>query len=371
MTLMQPWPCRREPRTQGGRMIVFRPHDGKVLWQFNGSARDRVVAAARRQPPLLRLVGPQALRARHPHAQGALDVRGRRRARTARPRTRAAWSSSAPTAARSTRSTRRPARSAGTRSRTRTSRTAASTSTRRRPSPTGACSSATPTAGSTRSARATGHLLWAQHAGTYVYTAAARLAEDGLRRLVRRQLHGASTPAPATCKWTYDGAGLDPRRADRARRARLLRDLRHVRPRGHAATRSRARARRSRSTRAPGKFVWSFPDGQYSPVVADSKRLYLAGRAWVYGLDAPTQKRSGLPSREHRRDGDAGQRPGEVRGLEDARDEEQHEHRDREAGRRLPRAARAAREHEQPHRHRQPDEQRRGSRTGTSRSGRR
>jgi hypothetical protein len=30
--------------------------------------------------------------------------------------------------------------------------------------------------------------------------------------------------------------------------------------------------------------VWSFPDGQYSPVVADSERIYVVGKARVYAL---------------------------------------------------------------------------------------
>jgi outer membrane protein assembly factor BamB len=33
-----------------------------------------------------------------------------------------------------------------------------------------------------------------------------------------------------------------------------------------------------------GHLVWTFPDGKYSPVVADSKRLYLVGYAKIYGL---------------------------------------------------------------------------------------
>ena len=31
--------------------------------------------------------------------------------------------------------------------------------------------------------------------------------------------------------------------------------------------------------------VWTFPDGKYSPVVADADRLYLIGNARLYGLD--------------------------------------------------------------------------------------
>ncbi|HUZ82509.1 MAG TPA: PQQ-binding-like beta-propeller repeat protein [Gaiellaceae bacterium] len=33
-----------------------------------------------------------------------------------------------------------------------------------------------------------------------------------------------------------------------------------------------------------GAQVWTFPDGKYSPVVADSNRLYLVGNARIYGL---------------------------------------------------------------------------------------
>jgi outer membrane protein assembly factor BamB len=33
-----------------------------------------------------------------------------------------------------------------------------------------------------------------------------------------------------------------------------------------------------------GKRIWSFPDGKYTPVVADPERIYLVGHARVYGL---------------------------------------------------------------------------------------
>jgi outer membrane protein assembly factor BamB len=35
-----------------------------------------------------------------------------------------------------------------------------------------------------------------------------------------------------------------------------------------------------------GKQVWSYPDGQYTPVVADAERLYLVGHARLYGMVA-------------------------------------------------------------------------------------
>jgi outer membrane protein assembly factor BamB len=41
-----------------------------------------------------------------------------------------------------------------------------------------------------------------------------------------------------------------------------------------------------------GKPLWTFPDGKYSPVVADSKHIYLVGYARIYGLVEATR----LPS---------------------------------------------------------------------------
>ncbi len=34
-----------------------------------------------------------------------------------------------------------------------------------------------------------------------------------------------------------------------------------------------------------GKLVWSFPEGQYSPIVADRERVYLTGAARVFALE--------------------------------------------------------------------------------------
>jgi outer membrane protein assembly factor BamB len=33
-----------------------------------------------------------------------------------------------------------------------------------------------------------------------------------------------------------------------------------------------------------GRQVWSFPDGEYSPIVADAKRVYLVGYGSIYGM---------------------------------------------------------------------------------------
>ena len=90
------------------------------------------------------------------------------------------------------------------------------------------------------------------------------LAEARLRRLLLRHVlllrRGDRRRA-----LDVQGERPDLRLADGRRRPRLLRD----------AEGAHLRAR----TRAPGTQLWTFPDGKYSPVVADAKRLYLVGYA--------------------------------------------------------------------------------------------
>lgn len=129
----------------------------------------------------------------------------------------------------------------------------------------------------------TGRLLWARPVGTYVYTAAAVwkrkvfvgtydgffLALDAAtgdvvwRHDTRGSVHGAPTVMDglvyfATCG-TCGHKGT--RRAEKGPRRTYALDARN------------------------GRQVWSFPDGHYSPVVADRKRVYLVGSTRVYALD--------------------------------------------------------------------------------------
>jgi outer membrane protein assembly factor BamB len=54
-----------------------------------------------------------------------------------------------------------------------------------------------------------------------------------------------------------------------------------------------------------GKPLWTFPDGKYSPVVADSERLYLIGYARIYGL-VPSATQGTVTEAELRRSEHAG-----------------------------------------------------------------
>ena len=35
---------------------------------------------------------------------------------------------------------------------------------------------------------------------------------------------------------------------------------------------------------ASGRLLWTWPDGKYSPVVSDGRRVYLTGNGRLYGL---------------------------------------------------------------------------------------
>ena len=133
----------------------------------------------------------------------------------------------------------------------------------------------------------TGHLLWARHVGTYVYTGPSVLNRkvyvgtyDGKflaldaatgdtvwSRSAPAAVHGASTIVDgivyfSTCPICGSHGS---RYAKSGRRGTFGLDAR------------------------TGRRVWSFTDGHYSPVVADTERLYVAGRTHVYGFE-PVRK---------------------------------------------------------------------------------
>ena len=128
----------------------------------------------------------------------------------------------------------------------------------------------------------TGKLLWAKAAGTYVYTAAVAAENviyigtyDGFiiaydagtgSELWRVETPGAVHGAPTLMNGllyfsTCAGCGQNGVRASKP---------------GKSGTYALDIATR--------KIVWTFPDGQYSPIVADDERVYLVGKGLIYGL---------------------------------------------------------------------------------------
>jgi outer membrane protein assembly factor BamB len=133
-----------------------------------------------------------------------------------------------------------------------------------------------------------GRLLWAQRAGTYIYTAAAVwrrrvyvgtydgyfLAFDAATgdRIWRFEASSAIHGAPSVVNGLVYFAAC-PRCGSVAAR--------------HAKQGDRGTYALSART---GKLVWRWPDGVFSPVVADSHHLYVTGRSRVFSF-APTNQR--------------------------------------------------------------------------------
>jgi outer membrane protein assembly factor BamB len=131
-----------------------------------------------------------------------------------------------------------------------------------------------------------GRLLWARRAGTYVYTAVAAWRQkiyvgtwDGYFSafdaatgdlIWRHDAEGGISGAPTVMAGLvyYSTFGKFPGS-----------HLRHVEDGPYRTYALDART---------GKAVWQFPDGQYSPLVADRDHVYLAGSESVFGFVSRT-----------------------------------------------------------------------------------
>ena len=129
-----------------------------------------------------------------------------------------------------------------------------------------------------------GHLLWARRAGTYVYTAAAVWHKtvyvgtwDGY--------FVALDAATGRIRWRHDAAGGitgAPTVMDGLVYYSTFGTFTNSHERRVEDGQNRTFALDART----GKAVWQFPDGYYSPIVADPARVYLAGVSTVYALGA-------------------------------------------------------------------------------------
>ena len=152
---------------------------------------------------------------------------------------------------------------------------------------------------------ATGHLLWAKHAGTYVYTAPAVWR----RRVYVGTYDGrfyALDAATGDVRWVWSAPGS-------IHGAPTVMDgLVYFATCGTCGQRGSRYAKRGpRATFAldalTGKLVWRFPDGHYSPLVADRTRVYLAGSTRVYAL-SPAGAKKKQPARTQGRSRPAARR---------------------------------------------------------------
>jgi outer membrane protein assembly factor BamB len=127
-----------------------------------------------------------------------------------------------------------------------------------------------------------GRLLWARRAGTYLYTAAAVWNQlvyvgtwDGY--------FSAFDAGTGDLVWQHDAAG------GISGAPTIMAGLVYYSTFGKFSDTHQRRVedgpyRTYALDARTGKPVWQFPDGQYSPIVADEDRVYLAGSEAVYGL---------------------------------------------------------------------------------------
>ena len=282
---MQPLPCNRFPRNQPGQVVAMAARTGKIVWRYPRACSSphrwwlgRRSTSARGTTSSMRSTSTPA----RPAGRSPPTPRS-----TARRRSRTGRSISERTAAASTRWT--PARGAfaGALKRSPASG-AASSSTPRRRLRTAACSSGTRTA-RLRLRRLQRTLLWAQRAGNYIYTAAAVWRQrvyvgtyDGQfmafnaatgDRLWRFQASSAIHGAPSVIDGLVYFAAC-PRCGRNASRS------------------SRSGDRGTYALNAlTGKLVWRWPDGVFSPAIADSQHLYIVGRSRVFSF-APKNRRA-------------------------------------------------------------------------------
>lgn len=144
----------------------------------------------------------------------------------------------------------------------------------------------------------TGHLLWAQPAGTYVYTPAAVWnrtvyvgSYDGNFR--------AFDAATGALRWKFSAASSihgAPSVIDGIVYFSTCGMCGHA---GSRYAKLGANVTYGLDART-GREVWSWPDGKYSPVVADLKRIYLIGKTRIWALvpkRRPAQGRRPKPAR--------------------------------------------------------------------------
>jgi len=113
-----------------------------------------------------------------------------------------------------------------------------------------------------------GDLLWSHDTGGYVYSSPAVW-----RRFVFAGSYSgtfyAFDAATGDVRWTFGAAGPI------SGSPTVVHGIVYF-----ATLKGRTYALKART----GRRMWSFPDGKYSPVVADSKRLYLVGHVRLYGM---------------------------------------------------------------------------------------
>ena len=121
--------------------------------------------------------------------------------------------------------------------------------------------------------------LWTVQTGSYVYSAAALSGATAYVGSYDHRLYALSQATGRT-RWMFDAG------APISGAPTVLDGLVYFSTCGSCSSyESNPRARRTFALdTTTGRLVWRFPDGEYSPVIADRRRLYLTGFTSLYGL---------------------------------------------------------------------------------------
>jgi outer membrane protein assembly factor BamB len=124
-----------------------------------------------------------------------------------------------------------------------------------------------------------GEELWSLRTGSYVYSPAALAGATAYIGSYDHRLYAISQ-ATGRIRWTFDAG------APISGAPTVINGLVYFSTCGSCSSyESNPGARRTFAVDArTGRLVWRFPDGEYSPVIADRERLYLAGFTTLYGL---------------------------------------------------------------------------------------
>ncbi|MEO8291290.1 MAG: PQQ-binding-like beta-propeller repeat protein [Gaiellaceae bacterium] len=115
----------------------------------------------------------------------------------------------------------------------------------------------------------TGDLIWAHSTGNYVYSSAAVYRRTVYVGSYDKRFY-ALDAATGDVKWRYTANG------EISGSPTVIAGVVYF-----ATLKERTYGLDAES----GERVWTYPDGKYSPIVADSERLYLTGYARVYGFE--------------------------------------------------------------------------------------
>ena len=125
----------------------------------------------------------------------------------------------------------------------------------------------------------TGAPLWSTRTGSFVYSPAALADGTAYVGSYDHRLYALSQASGAV-RWTFDA------HAPISGAPTVLDGLVYFSTCGSCSSyEQNPRARRTFAVDArTGRLVWRFPDGEYSPVIADRERVYLTGYTALYGL---------------------------------------------------------------------------------------